>query len=87
MKKLNITVIVFAGAAFVFLRRPECRRHLGSTLLRRSKRSVKQPVPQETKIMNKTDKTPKAKTMPNGADKAKGKAGATKGLKIDDEHS
>ena len=74
MKKLNIAVIVFAAAAFIFAA-SGIQVAFGEEQPKTEKIG-KSASSAETKMMNKTDKAPKTKTMPNGADKAKVKAGA-----------
>lgn len=72
-RSLNITVIVLAAAAFVFAA-SGMQPAIAADELGKTASSA------ETKMMNKTDKAPKSKTMGNGADKVKAKGGKT-GLK------
>jgi hypothetical protein len=75
MKKLNIVVVVFAAAAFLFAA-AGTQVALGADAPAKIDKIGKSTSSAETKMMNKTDKAPKTKTKPNGADKAKVKAGA-----------
>ncbi|MEN6624370.1 MAG: hypothetical protein ABFD50_22840 [Smithella sp.] len=76
IRKLNIAVIIFAAAAFVFAA-SGIQAAFGADTPAKIDKIGKTTNSAETKMMNKTDKAPKTKTMPNGADKAKVKAGAT----------
>lgn len=79
MKKLNIAVTIFAAAAFIF-GASGVQVALGVDEPPKTEKIGNKTSSAETKMMNKTDKTPKTKAMSNGADKAKVKAGAaTKG--------
>jgi len=76
MKKMNMAVIIFTAAALLFTA-SGIRVAFGADTPAKAETIGKTTSSAETKMMNKTDKTPKTKTMPNGADKAKVKAGAT----------
>lgn len=79
MKKVKIAVIVFAAAAFVFAT-SGIQVAFGADAPAKIDKVGKSTSSAETKMMNKTDKAPRTKTKPNGADKGKVKAGtATKG--------
>jgi hypothetical protein len=76
MKKLNMAVIVIAAAAFIFTA-SGIQVVFAADEPPKTEKVGKTSSSAETKMMNKTDKTPKTKTMPNGANKTKVKAGAT----------
>lgn len=73
---MHMAVIALVGAAFV-LATPALGIEPAKT-----EKAGKSASSAETKMMNKTDKAPKAKTAGNGADKVKIKAGV--GTKGDD---
>lgn len=75
MKRWNISVIVLAAAAFIFMASGTQMAFAADTPAKTEKIG-KASSSAETKAMNKTDKTLKVKTKPNGADKIK-KSGAT----------
>ena len=72
---LNIAIIVFAVAAFIFAA-SGIQMAFGADEPSKTEKIGKTTSSAETKMMNKSDKAPKTKTMGNGADKAKIKTGA-----------
>ena len=75
---IHIAVIVLVGAAFIFAAPAFGDEPAKTEKIGKSANSA------ETKMMNKTDKAPKAKTAGNGAEKAKVKAKSGVGTKGDD---
>lgn len=74
MKKWNLSIIIFAGAAFIFTM-SGMQPAIGADAPRKVEKAGKTASSAETKMMNKTDKAPKTKTIPNKVDKAKAKTG------------
>lgn len=72
--RFNIAVLVFVAVAFIFA--VPYVQLASADDIPKVEKAGKTGSSAETKMMNKQEKTPKAKTMGNGADKAKVKTGA-----------
>lgn len=75
MKKWNFSVIVFAAPALIFTM-SGLQSAIGADAPVKVEKAGKTASSAETKMMNKADRAPKTKTMPNKIDKTKAKEGA-----------